>query len=494
MHPDSASYFSKLKFLLVAGVGLFGDGYLNISIGLVVPMLGYLYFEDDKNKIPTFSGDLIKAGLAIGMVCGQLGFGIFGDALGRHRIYGKELIVTIFGTLMVILMPWGHISHQGVLAWMTVFRIVTGFGIGGDYPMTSSLSAEHTPIGSRAKLVTTVFSCIGTGSMTSSIVYLVLLAAFKSAINENIYHLQWVWRLLFGLGLIPLAVTLYFRLTMPESKPYEQYVAKETSLKHNGQRGLHQQWQDFREYFSDWKHAKVLFGVSMAWFLFDIAFYGVNLNQSIVLSKIGFGKADTPWGTLWNTAVGNIIVSSAGYLPGFYIGIFLPDLVGRINQQFWCSVVVTILYAIWAGVTNHTSTGGLVTLFTLSQLVLNMGPNTTTFLLPVEVFPTRVRGTAHGIAAASGKLGAIVTAFAFGSLTDAIGLPGVLGFLSGIMALCAAVTLLIPETKGRSLHEIERGVLYGQDTSVETDQTSSSAVSSPEIEGKDRVFPKSAEV
>ena len=43
----------------------------------------------------------------------------------------------------------------------------------------------------------------------------------------------------------------------------------------------------------------------------DIAFYGVNLNQSIVLSKIGFGKADTPWGTLWNTAVGNIIVSSA---------------------------------------------------------------------------------------------------------------------------------------------------------------------------------------
>jgi PHS family inorganic phosphate transporter-like MFS transporter len=94
-------------------------------------MLGYLYFEDNKNKIPTFSGDLIKAGLAIGMVCGQLGFGIFGDALGRHRIYGKELIVTIFGTLMVILMPWGHISHQGVLAWMTVFRIVTGFGIGG---------------------------------------------------------------------------------------------------------------------------------------------------------------------------------------------------------------------------------------------------------------------------------------------------------------------------------------------------------------------------
>lgn len=31
---DTASYFSNLKFLAVAGVGLFGDGYLNISIGL----------------------------------------------------------------------------------------------------------------------------------------------------------------------------------------------------------------------------------------------------------------------------------------------------------------------------------------------------------------------------------------------------------------------------------------------------------------------------
>ncbi|KIW37998.1 uncharacterized protein PV06_09974 [Exophiala oligosperma] len=493
----TSSYFSNIKFLIVAGVGLFGDGYLNISIGLVVPMIGYLYFDDKKNTIPTISGDLIKSGLAIGMVCGQVGFGIFGDALGRHRIYGKELMFTIFGTLMVILMPWGHISHQSVLAWMTVFRIVTGFGIGGDYPMTSSLSAEHTPMGSRAKLVATIFSSIGLGSMTSSIVYLVLLAAFKSSVNDNIHHLQWVWRLLFGIGLIPLICTLYFRLTMPESKPYEKFaddpidVATETSLKHNGQRGLHQQWRDFRVYFSEWKHAKVLFGVSAAWFLFDIAFYGINLNQSIVLSKIGYGKADTPWGTLWNTAVGNIIVSSAGYLPGFYIGIFLPDLVGRVSQQFWCSVGVVILYAIWAGVSHHTSTGGLVTIFTLSQLVLNMGPNVSTFLLPVEVFPTRVRGTAHGIAAASGKVGAIVTSFAFGSLTDAIGLPGVLGFLAGIMALCAAVTLLIPETKGRSIDEIERGILYGEDD--KSGQTTSSSDSSPELEGRDQVFSKSAE-
>lgn len=44
-------------------------------------------------------------------------------------------------------------------------------------------------------------------------------------------------------------------------------VAKETSLTDSGKRGFGQQLQDFREYFSEWKHAKVLIATSMCWFL-----------------------------------------------------------------------------------------------------------------------------------------------------------------------------------------------------------------------------------
>lgn len=49
----------------------------------------------------------------------------------------------------------------------------------------------------------------------------------------------------------------------------------------------------------------------------DIAFYGINLNQSVVLTKIGFAKGATPWETLYKTAVGNIIVQAAVsyYMP-----------------------------------------------------------------------------------------------------------------------------------------------------------------------------------
>ena len=78
--------------------------------------------------------------------------------------------------------------------------------------MTSAYAAEHNPKGSRAKLILTVFSCIGLGSTVVGIVYVILLVAFKSSVENDLHHLQWVWRLLFGIGLIPLACTLYFRL------------------------------------------------------------------------------------------------------------------------------------------------------------------------------------------------------------------------------------------------------------------------------------------
>lgn len=50
-------------------------------------------------------------------------------------------------------------------------------------------------------------------------------------------------------------------------------------------------------------------------------------------------------------------------------------------------------------------------LFCLAGFFLNFGPNTTSFIIPAEAFPTRYRATCHGIAAASGKVGAILSQF-----------------------------------------------------------------------------------
>lgn len=95
---------------------------------------------------------------------------------------------------------------------------------------------------------------------------------------------------------------------------------------------------DFIKYFSEWRHAKLLIGTCMCWFLLDIAyvtassifldivvkslllafsFYGINLNQNVVLQQIGFaGKTGTAWERLFKVSTGNIIITALGFVPG----------------------------------------------------------------------------------------------------------------------------------------------------------------------------------
>jgi len=86
------------------------------------------------------------------------------------------------------------------------------------------------------------------------------------------------------------------------------------------------------------------------------------------------------------------------------------------------------------------------------QFFFNFGPNATTFIIPAEVFPSRVRGLAHGFSAATGKLGAILSALLFNYLSGStvIGLANVLWIFFACNVLGAIVTFfLIPETTGK---------------------------------------------
>ena len=86
------------------------------------------------------------------------------------------------------------------------------------------------------------------------------------------------------------------------------------------------------------------------------------------------------------------------------------------------------------------------------QFFFNFGPNATTFIIPAEVFPSRVRGLGHGVSAAVGKLGAILSALFFNYLSgpQVIGLPNVLWIFFACNILGAVSTFtLIPETKGK---------------------------------------------
>lgn len=216
------------------------------------------------------------------------------------------------------------------------------------------------------------------------------------------------------------------------------------------------QMRAFAEYFSHPRHALTLFGCAFSWFLVDVAFYGVNLNQSVILNSIGFATGKTPYEYLLHNAEGNLIIAVAGYVPGYFFTIAFIELLGRKPIQIGGFLITALMFGILAGAPSLGS-GARFGLIVIAQFFFNFGPNATTFIVPGEVFPSRVRGLAHGFCAAIGKLGAILSGIGFNwwSQSNKTMYPGAIG-LSGVLwiffafELCGAVVTFfcVPETKG----------------------------------------------
>ncbi|KAG0200426.1 Inorganic phosphate transporter pho84 [Mortierella sp. NVP41] len=483
---DNAAFgWFHIRACLVAGVGFFTDAYDLFSINLVTPMLGIIYF--DGGPLPADLDLGIKVAASIGTFLGQVGFGYLADRLGRKRMYGIELMIIIVATLGQALS--GESYALSLPAALIIWRLLLGVGIGGDYPLSAIITSEFATTSRRGAMMAAVFAMQGFGYLTTGVVAVILLAAFKSPIIANPQNLDYVWRILIGFGCIPALVTVYFRLTIPETPRYvldvendvhraERDVATILKEDRNGQTAVETlngrrviesnpaivkgSFSDFCRYFSKWHNFKVLFGTSMAWFALDVAFYGIGLNNSFILSSISFSNVEgSAWATIWNAAVGQIIIVLLGSVPGYWVTVFTIERLGRIKIQllgFFMSCVLFCVLGFAYYQIKNTSTALFVSLFALTQFFQNFGPNATTFVIPGEVFPTRYRSTGHGIAAGSGKLGAIIAQVGFSQLKDRGGhnafLPQLLQIFALFMLVGLLVTFLIPETKGKTLEEL----------------------------------------
>ncbi|KAI9483467.1 MAG: major facilitator superfamily domain-containing protein [Benjaminiella poitrasii] len=484
-----------IRTILTSGAGFFTDSYDVFIINLVMPMIGYVYYSQNNNKVPADIEGVVKGMASVGTLIGQLVFGFMGDIFGR-KIYGFELLIIIIGTINCATSS-STVRGVSVLGFLGLWRFILGIGIGGDYPMSATITSEWSATGKRGMMMALIFSMQGIGNLAAAIVTIILLAIFKQAILADMMNLDYVWRLCIGLGAVPAVATIYLRFTMPESPRYalnvkhdlEEATAamaiKGDKFNHDDdQRSIKPQkqsrnhWAEFRKYFKQWRHLKVLLGTSLSWFFLDIAFYGLGLNNSYVLSAIGLSDKPSPFETLWWNAVGQVIITVLGSVPGYYLTVIFIERWGRRTIQIMGFSLCTILFVILSAAyyqLRDNSVAGFIAIFTLAQLFQNFGANSTTFIIPGEVFPTKVRASAHGISAASGKAGAIIASFAFNVLVEVHDtkpgqhafLPETLGIFAAIMFLGLVVTILwVPESKGKDLQEFEEQVL-DDDQSIE---------------------------
>jgi len=209
-------------------------------------------------------------------------------------------------------------------------------------------------------------------------------------------------------------------------------------------------FSEFLTYFAQWRHAKLLIGTSACWFFLDVAFYGINLNQNVVLQQIGYaGKTGTPWERLFKISTGNMIITVLGFVPGYYVSVLTVEKLGRKWIQIQGFLMAALFLAILAGRFHELSSPAFIVCFAFLQFFFNFGANTTTYMYPAELFPTRFRAFAHGISAAAGKSGAIISALAFNALSKKVGTPIVLWIFFGCCIAGALFTLLLPEVRAR---------------------------------------------
>jgi len=471
--------YTEVKLLGIAGVGFFLDAYDLFIINPVATMLQYRLYGG--HSLPANLEGFVKAGANIGSVIGQFAFGYAAGALGRKAVYGKELMLIIFATILSICNPTGSLSPNGALLWLAGWRIILGIGVGGDYPMSASITSDRATLRKRGTMLAYIFSNQGWGSFVGGLVTIIVLACYKRVMDTEGHtsKVDGVWRIVIGVSLIPAFGTLYQRLTLPESTRYladkklrreedEELaksnlakVAKENDEKNSTSNAStpteapdiikkKAHFAEFVTYFSQWRHAKILLGTCMCWFLLDIAFYGINLNQNVVLQQIGYdGKTGTAWERLFKIATGSIIITALGFVPGYYASILTIERLGRKWIQIQGFLAAAFFLAILAGRFHSLSKPAFIVNFALLQFFFNFGANTTTYCYPAEVFPTRFRALGHGMSAASGKAGAIISALVFNSLSKQIGTPAVLWIFMGCCVLGAGFTLLLPEVKGR---------------------------------------------
>ena len=152
--------------------------------------------------------------------------------------------------------------------------------------------------------------------------------------------------------------------------------------------------------------------------------------------------------SLRNLGIGNLVIALAGLVPGYWFAIAFIDTIGRKRLQLGGFLILAVLFSIFGFGLHALSKPGLVVLLCLASFFFGFGPNSTTFVIPGEVFPTRYRSTGHGISAAAGKIGVIVSQVLIGPVANKDSENGFLNHVMQIFALCM-YRILSPQSNGK---------------------------------------------
>ena len=433
---------------LVSAMGGLLFGYDWVVIGGAKPFYE-LYFGIGDS--PLMQGVAMTTAL-VGCLAGAM---VAGAAADR---YGRKPLLTVAAVLFTVSAIATGLFNDFTL--FNVARFVGGIGIGVASALSPVYIAEVSPKEIRGRMVSMNQMAIVIGILAAQIVNM-LLAKDTGVTESQAWNREWGWRWMFWAETLPAALFLVMSFMIPESPVFLQLKKARGSdrmKEHSEQAGLKELLQP--------KYSRMLLlglivAVFQQWCGTNVIF---NYAQEI-FTGAGF-DVDGMFINIVITGIANVIFT--------LVALYVIERWGRRTLILIGAGGLGLIY-LTLGTCYYMQVTGVMmvalVVAAISVYAMTLGPVTWTLL--AEIFPNRIRGVAMGVCTFALWVGCCTLTFSFPSMNASLGSSGTFWAYS-LICVSAFVYLWrnCPETKGKSLEELEKELVTPSNLPEERPQNS----------------------
>ncbi len=457
MKKFNKSYILGISLVSAMGGLLFGYDW--VVIGGAKPF--YERFFDIANSANLQAWAMSSA--LIGCVVGAVVSGIVSDKFGRKW----PLLLSAF---LFTLSSLGTGMASSYLMFI-VFRVIGGVGIGLASALSPMYIAEVAPTHLRGRFVSLNQMTIVIGILGAQVINLLIAEPVPAGATDEFIRVSWNgqigWRWMFYACAVPSALFFILTFLLPESprwlmkagrgeKAYptlkkiggEEY-AREEMVNIQGTLDDVAEKVDYKALFQPKFRTVLIIGIVLAVFQQWCGINTVFNYAEEIFTAAGYGVSDTLF---------NIVITGSVNLIFTLVAMFTVDKWGRKKLMVLGSIGLAITYILLGGAYYFELKGiAVLSLVIIAIAIYAMSLAPIVWVILSEIFPNRIRGAAMALATFALWVACFILTFTFPLLNEALGASGTFWVYAAICLLGFVFVLLkLPETKGKSLEEIEK--------------------------------------
>lgn len=393
---------SNRKLLGIAGLGWMFDA---LDVGLLSFIIAALKVDWD---LSVQQMGWIGSVNSIGMAVGALFFGLMADRIGRKNVFIITLLLFSIGS--------GLSAFTTSLTLFLILRFIIGAGLGGELPVASTLVSESVPAEKRGRVVVLLESYWAAGWLVSALIAYFVIPDYG-------------WETALILSALPALYAIYLRLNLPDSPRF-------LSVKEKDRPTI---WQSLSSLWSK-ENARRTAMLWILWFCVVFSYYGMFLWLPSVMVIKGFSLIKS---------FQYVLIMTLAQLPGYFTAAWFIERMGR----KFVLVVYLIGTALSAYFFGNAETLGLLITSGIFLSFFNLGAWGALYAYTPEQYPTKIRGTGAGTAAAIGRVGGILGPLLVPYLVASeISISTIFAIFCGAVLIgAAAVFFMGEETKKKEL-------------------------------------------